>query len=88
MLASETDLTGLKTKVGNLDVCKLKTVSARLSKLSNVVDDDVITKAVYDKLVAKARAIDTNILSTSELVAKAQYDLDKQGLEKKNHVVK
>ena len=52
MLASETDLAGLKTKVGNLDVCKLKTVSARLSKLSNVVDDDVVTKAVYDKLVA------------------------------------
>ena len=52
MLTSDTDLAGLKTKVGHLDVCKLKTVSARLSKLSNVVDDDVITKDVYDKLVA------------------------------------
>ena len=31
------DLAGLKTKAGNLDVDKIKTVPADLSKLSNVV---------------------------------------------------
>ena len=34
MLASETYLTGLKSKVHNLDVDKLKTVPTDLSKLS------------------------------------------------------
>ena len=34
MLASETYLTGLKSKVHNLDVHKLKTVPTDLSKLS------------------------------------------------------
>ena len=41
MLASKTDLGSLKTKVDNLDVGKLKTVSADLRKLSIVVDNDV-----------------------------------------------
>ena len=43
-LAPKTDLTGLKTKLDNLDVDKLKTVSADLSKLSNVADIDVVKK--------------------------------------------
>ena len=41
MLASKTDLGSLKTKVDNLHVGKLKTVSADLRKLSIVVDNDV-----------------------------------------------
>ena len=41
-LASKTDLASLKTKVHNLDVDKLKTVPAGISKLGNVVDKNVI----------------------------------------------
>ena len=43
-LASNADLVGLKTKVYDLDMDKLKTVSADLSNLSNLVDKDVVKK--------------------------------------------
>ena len=43
-LASNTDLVGLKTKVYDLDMDKLKTVSTDLSNLSNLVDKDVVKK--------------------------------------------
>ena len=46
-------MTGLKPKVDNLDIDKIKTVPADLSKLSNVVVNDVVKKTVYDKLVTK-----------------------------------
>ena len=64
-LASKTDLASLKTKVDNLDVDKLVTVYADLSKLSNVVNNYVVNKTVYDKLVTKVNAVDTKILSSS-----------------------
>ena len=64
-LSSKTDLASLKTKVDNLDVDKLVTVYADLSKLSNVVNNDVVNKTVYDKLVTKVNAVDTKILSSS-----------------------
>ena len=47
------------------------------------MDKDVVKKTVYNQLVSKANAIDTKIPSTSELVTKTQYDLDKQDLEKR-----
>ena len=43
-LASKTDLASLETKVGNLDVGKLKTAPVDLSKLSNVVDNDAVNR--------------------------------------------
>ena len=63
MLASKTHLASLKTEVDNLDLDKFKTMPADLSKLSNVVNDDVI-KTMYDKLVIKINAIDTKITGT------------------------
>lgn len=45
----------LKTKVENVDVDKLKTAPADLSKLSNQVDHDVAKKTVYCKLVTKVK---------------------------------
>ena len=38
---------------------------------------------MYDKLIVKVNAIDIKIPSDSELVTQAQYDTDKQFLEKK-----
>ena len=58
---------------------KLKTVPLDLSKPSNVVNNDVVKKAVYDKLVAKVNNIDT-----SGFNLKTKYDTDKSELEKKN----
>ena len=39
---------------------KLKTVLDDLSKLSNVVDNEVVIKTVYYKLVEKVNNIDTS----------------------------
>ena len=61
-----------------LDIDKLVPVSVDLSKLSDVVKNDVVKKAVYDKLVAKVNSIDT-----SGFVLKTKYDTDKSELENK-----
>ena len=49
-----------------------------MSKLSDVVKNDVIKKTVYDKLVAKVDNIDT-----SDFVLKTKYNTDKTELENK-----
>ena len=70
--ALKTNLANLKTEVDKLaevDNDKLATVSVDLSKLSNVVKNDVIKKTVYDKLVAKVDNIDT-----SGVVKKTDYN--------------
>ena len=53
-------------------------VPVDLSKLSDVVKNDVAKKTVYDKLVAKVNNIDT-----SAFVLKTKYQTDKTELEKK-----
>ena len=55
---------------------KLKTVPVDLSKLSNVVNNDVVKKTAYDKLVAKINNIDI-----SGFILKTKYDTDKSELE-------
>ena len=49
-----------------------------MSKLSDVVKKDLVTKAVYDKLVAKVSYSDT-----SDFVLKTKYQTSKAELEKK-----
>ena len=58
MLTSIKNLAGLKTKVNNLYLDKLKTVPSNLSKLSNVVDNYIAKKTVYNNLIIKVSAID------------------------------
>ena len=58
--ASKTNLANLKTEADKLDTDKLKTVPVDLSKLSNIVKNDVVKKTVYGKLVAKVNNIDTS----------------------------
>ena len=48
--ALKTNLTNLKTEVDKLDIDKLAPVPTDLSKLSNVVKNDVVKKTVYNKL--------------------------------------
>ena len=76
--AFKSNLANLKTEVDKLDIDKLVPVLVDLSKLSNVVKNDVIKKDVYDKLVAKVNSIDT-----SGLVLKTKYDTDKSEFENK-----
>ena len=67
--ALKTNLANLKTEVDKLDINKLV---PDLSKLSNIVKNDVVKKTVCDKLVAKVNAIDT-----SDFFLKTKYDTDK-----------
>ena len=53
-------------------------VPVDLSKLSDVVKNFVVKKAVYDKLFAKVNSIDT-----SAFVLKTKYDTDKSESENK-----
>ena len=55
------------------------TVSVDLSKLSNVVKNEVVKKPVYDKLVTKLNNIDT-----SGFLLKTKYDAYKLELKKKS----
>ena len=75
--ALKTNLASLKTEVDEQDVDKLVSVPVDLSKLSDAVKNDVVKKAVYDKLVAKVNNIDT-----SDFVLKTKYQTDKAKLEK------
>ena len=54
-----------------------------MSKLSDVVKNDVVKKTVYDKLVAKVNAIPLNNIDTSDFVLKTKYQTDQTELENK-----
>ena len=58
--ALKTNLAYLKTEVDKLDIDKLTPVPVNLSKLSDVVTNDVVKKTVYNKLPAKVNSIDTS----------------------------
>ena len=68
-LATKADLTGLKAEVDKLDLYKLVPVPNDLSKLSDVVQNDFVSKV--------------NNIDTSGFISKAKYDTDKSDLEKK-----
>ena len=70
--ALKTNLASLKTEVDKPDIDKLASVPVYMSKLSDVVRNDVIKKAVNDKLVAKVNNIDT-----STFVLKTKYQTNK-----------
>ena len=63
--ALKTNLANLKTEVDKLDMNKLVPVPTDLSKLSNVVKNDIIKKTEYNKLVNKIINIDTRGVDTS-----------------------
>ena len=76
--ALKTSLANLKTEVDKLNIYKLIPIPAELSKLSNVVKNDVVKKDVYNRLVTKVDNIDT-----SGFVLKTKYETDKSELENK-----
>ena len=78
VLALKTNFKNLKTEVDKLDIDKLVPVPVDVSKLSDVVKNDVVKKDLYYKLVAKVDNIDT-----SRFVLKTKYNTDKSELENK-----
>ena len=68
----KTNLANLKAEVDKLDIDKLVSVPVDLSKLSDVVKNDVVEKDVYDKL---------ENIDTSGFVLKTKYDADISELE-------
>ena len=76
--ALKTNLASLKTEADKLDIDNLGPVPVGLSKLSDVVKNDVVNKTAYDKLVAKINNVDAN-----DFVLKTKYSTDKTVLEKK-----
>ena len=59
--AEKSDLASLKSEIDKLDIRKLGTTPADLSKVSNVVKNEAIKKTVYDELVKKVNAIQAAI---------------------------
>ena len=73
-------MANLKTEVDKLDIDKLVSVPADLRKLSNVVNNEVVKKTEYDKLVTKVNNIN---IGTGKFILKSDYDADKTKLENK-----
>ena len=70
-------LASLKTEVDKLDIDKLAPVPVDLSKLRNVVKNDVVKKIAYVKLVEKV-----NNIKNTRFVLKTTYDTGKSDLER------
>ena len=69
--ALKSNLASLKTEVDKLDIDKLVPIPVDLSKLSDVVKNDVVKKTEYKKLVTKVDNIDT-----TNFVKKNKYEED------------
>ena len=55
--AKKADLASLKSDIDELDIGKLETSCANLSKLSNVVEKEDVKKGVHDELYKKVNSI-------------------------------
>ena len=66
------DLSSLKRKVDKLHIGKLETASVDLSKLSDVVKNDIFKKTEYDELVKNVNNNKTT--NTNNLIKKTDYD--------------
>ena len=67
--ALKSNLASLKTEVDKLDINKLLPIPVDLSKLSDVVKNDVVKKTEYIKFVTKVDNIDT-----TNFVKKNKYE--------------
>ena len=76
--ALKSNLASLKTEIDKLDIDKLVPVPVDLSKLSDVVKNDVVKKTEYNKLVTKLDSIDT-----TNLFKKTKYEKDGSDFEDK-----
>ena len=75
--ALKSHLSNIKTELDKVDIDKLTPVPNDLAKLSNVLENDVVKKAKYNKLVTKVDSTDT-----AGFVLKTKYDADNSKIEK------
>ena len=82
-------MNNLKTKVDDLDVGKLKTVSVDLKELHDVVNNEVAKNTKFNTLKTKLNSLEKKIQDAATLIHLNQYNTDKQNSEKKiGHVDK
>ena len=77
-LTLKSNLVSLKAELDKLDIDRLIPVPDDLSKLIDVVKNDVFKKTMYHQLNAKI-----NTIGTSGFVLKSKYDTGKPDLETK-----
>ena len=75
-----TSLNNLKTRVDDLDIGKLKTVSI---DLSDVVDKEVVKNTKFNTLKTTVNNLDTKTSDASTLIHINHYKTDKKNLERK-----
>ena len=101
--ASKTNLAALKTEVDKLDTYKLKTTPTDLSKLSNVVENEVVKKTDYNAKVTSIEAQITGFtknttdnlnditklkaIDTNSFVIRTKFSADTNALDDKMHGV-
>ena len=66
--AKKVDIVRLKSEIDKLDIGKLETTPADISKVNDVVKNEVLKNTEYDKLVKNVNAVQTT--DTSNLVKK------------------
>ena len=76
--ALKTNLASLKSEVDQIDTDKLKTVPDDLTKLSNLVKNDVVKNTDYNTLKTKVDAIDV-----FKYVSRTKYEKDGSDFEDK-----
>ena len=74
--ALKSNLASLKTEVDKLDIYKLMPIPIDLSKLSDVVKNDVVKKTEYNKLVTNVDNTDT-----TNFAKKNKYEKDGSDFE-------
>ena len=84
--ALKTNLASLKTEVTKLDIYKLAPVPVDLSKLSDVVKNDVVKKTVHDKLVTKVNNINNSLATKTALTTVENKISSVSNLVKKNRL--
>ena len=71
-------MNNLKTKVDDLDVGKLKSVTIDLKKLSDAVDNEVVKNAKFKTLKIKVNNLEKKIPDETTLIHINQYNTEKQ----------
>ena len=80
-------MNSLKTKVYNLNVGKLKTVSTGLKNVSDLLDNEVVKNIKFNTLKLKVNEIDKKIPDATTFVKINQYNADKQNFEEKKSML-
>ena len=80
-------MNSLKTKVYNLNVGKLKTVSIGLKNVSDLLDNEVVKNTKFNTLKSKVNEIDKKIPDATTFVKINQYNTDKQNFEEKKSML-